>query len=61
MADEITHTISVIGENINLRRTAAVEVDQGVVGSYVHGALAPGLGKIGVLVGAALGRRSPSS
>ncbi len=51
VADEIAHTISVIGENINLRRTAAVELDQGVVGSYVHGALAPGLGKIGVLVG----------
>ena len=39
-----------IGENINLRRTALVEVDQGVIGSYVHGALGPGLGKIGVLV-----------
>ena len=51
VADEITRAISVIGENINLRRTAAVEVDEGVVGSYVHGALAPGLGKIGVLVG----------
>jgi elongation factor Ts len=41
----------VIGENINLRRSAALEVGQGVVGSYVHGALAPGLGTIGVLVG----------
>jgi elongation factor Ts len=51
VADEITRAISVIGENINLRRTAAVEVDEGVVGSYVHGALAPGLGKIGVLIG----------
>jgi len=51
VADEITQAISVIGENINLRRTAAVEVGEGVVGSYVHGALAPGLGKIGVLVG----------
>jgi elongation factor Ts len=51
VADEITHAISLVGENINLRRTAAVEVDEGVVGSYVHAALAPGLGKIGVLVG----------
>jgi elongation factor Ts len=51
VADEITHAISVLGENINLRRTAVVEVAEGVVGSYVHGALAPGLGKIGVLVG----------
>jgi elongation factor Ts len=51
VADEITHAISVIGENINLRRTAVVEVAEGLVGSYVHGALAPGLGKIGVIVG----------
>jgi elongation factor Ts len=51
VADEITQAISVIGENINLRRTATIEVSEGVVGSYVHGALAPGLGKIGVLVG----------
>jgi elongation factor Ts len=51
VADEITQAISVIGENINLRRTATIDVTEGVVGSYVHGALAPGLGKIGVLVG----------
>jgi elongation factor Ts len=51
VADEIAQAIAVIGENITLRRSALVEVDQGVVGSYVHGALAPGLGKIGVLVG----------
>jgi elongation factor Ts len=51
VADEIAQAIAVIGENINLRRSALVEVDEGVVGSYVHGALAPGLGKIGVLVG----------
>jgi elongation factor Ts len=51
VADEIAQSIAVIGENINLRRSALVEVDEGVVGSYVHGALAPGLGKIGVLVG----------
>jgi elongation factor Ts len=51
VADESTHAISVIGENINLRRTASIGVGQGVVGSYVHSALAPGLGKIGVVVG----------
>ena len=51
VADEITQAVAVIGENINLRRSAVLEVDQGVVGSYVHGALAPGLGTIGVLVG----------
>ncbi len=51
VADEITQNIAVIGENMNLRRAAGLEVGDGVVGSYVHGALAPGLGKIGVLVG----------
>jgi elongation factor Ts len=51
VADQITHAIAVIGENITLRRSAALEVDEGVVGAYVHGALAPGLGTIGVLVG----------
>ena len=51
VADEITNAVAVIGENINLRRSAAIEVGEGVVGTYVHGALAPGLGTIGVLVG----------
>jgi elongation factor Ts len=51
VTDEITQAIAVIGENINLRRSAAVEVDEGAIGAYVHGALAPGLGTIGVLVG----------
>ena len=51
VTDEITHAIATIGENISFRRTASIEVDQGVVASYVHGQLAPGLGKIGVLVG----------
>jgi elongation factor Ts len=51
VADEITRTVAVIGENITLRRSAAVEVGEGVIGTYVHQALAPGLGRIGVLVG----------
>jgi elongation factor Ts len=51
VADEITQKIAVIGENLSLRRVAAIEVGNGVVGAYVHSALAPGLGKIGVLVG----------
>ncbi|MGH6896678.1 MAG: translation elongation factor Ts [Geminicoccaceae bacterium] len=51
VADEITQAIAVIGENINLRRSAAIEVGEGAIGAYVHGALAPGLGTIGVLVG----------
>ena len=39
-----------IGENINLRRTAYLEVRPGVVAGYLHNQLAPGLGKLGVLV-----------
>jgi len=51
VADELTHNIATIGENMNLRRAAYLSVSSGVVASYVHGALKPGLGKIGVLVG----------
>ena len=50
VADEITQAVATIGENINFRRTGAIDVDEGVVGSYVHSQLSPGLGKIGVLV-----------
>ena len=39
-----------IGENMSLRRTAALKVKDGVVASYVHNSVAPDLGKIGVLV-----------
>ena len=49
--DKLTSMIATIGENMNLRRTAVISVDQGVVASYVHNHVAPGLGKIGVLVG----------
>ena len=50
VADEITQAIAVIGENINLRRTAYLEVASGAVAGYLHNQLAPGLGKLGVLV-----------
>lgn len=46
----ITDAIATIGENMTLRRAAALTVKQGVVASYVHAAIAPGLGKIGVIV-----------
>ena len=42
--------IATIGENIHLRRTASLAVEKGLVSSYMHNALQPGLGKIGVLV-----------
>lgn len=48
--EELTHMIATIGENMALRRVARLEVDAGVVATYTHNAVAPGLGKIGVLV-----------
>ena len=51
VADELTHLISTIGENMSLRRMARLHVAHGVVSAYVHNSVAPNLGKIGVLVG----------
>jgi elongation factor Ts len=50
VGDSINDTIAKIGENMTLRRAAAVAVGKGVIGSYVHNAITDGLGKIGVLV-----------
>ena len=50
VSDAVTDAIATIGENMTLRRTSALEVANGVVASYVHGAVTGGLGKIGVLV-----------
>ena len=50
VAEELTHMISTIGENMNLRRVETLSVDNGVVCTYIHNATAPGIGKIGVLV-----------
>ncbi|BCK77513.1 translation elongation factor Ts [Acetobacter aceti NRIC 0242] len=49
VADELTHLIATIGENMSIRRARVLEVPSGVVATYIHGALKPGLGKIGVL------------
>ena len=48
--DEVTNLIATVGENMQLRRAARLSVDEGVVASYVHNAVSPGLGRIGVLV-----------
>lgn len=48
--EEITHAVATIGENIRLRRARCLEVQPGVVAGYVHAQVAPGLGRIGVLV-----------
>jgi len=50
VADAIANAIATIGENISLRRVAALHVHEGVVGHYVHSQIADGLGRIGVLV-----------
>ena len=48
--EKLTSNIATIGENQSIRRGALLEVEEGVIASYVHTAVAPGLGKIGVLV-----------
>jgi len=50
VAEELTELVGRIGENMVLRRSARLEVSKGTVASYMHNSLAPGLGKIGVLV-----------
>jgi elongation factor Ts len=51
VADEMVHLVATIGENMSVRRVAIIEVPGGVACAYIHGALKPGLGKIGVIVG----------
>src|SRR5207302_5545791 len=46
----IADAIATIGENMTLRRAAALEVTKGVVSSYVHNAVIEGAGKMGVIV-----------
>ena len=50
IADTTTDKIATIGENLGVRRVARLAVENGIVASYVHGAVVPGAGKIGVLV-----------
>jgi elongation factor Ts len=59
VAEELTHLIATIGENLVLRRTARLAVKEGGVYSYVHNTLGPGLGRIGVIV--ALESSAPQS
>ncbi len=50
VAEEAVQLVATIGENIQVRRTAALSVETGAIAAYVHNQTAPGLGKIGVLV-----------
>jgi elongation factor Ts len=51
VADEAVHLVATIGENMTVRRVSVIDVPGGVAAAYIHGALKPGLGKIGVIVG----------
>jgi elongation factor Ts len=55
--EELTHLIATIGEQMTLRRLTTLSVPSGSVVSYVHNELAPGLGKIGVLVALSSGAK----
>ena len=45
----VAEMVASIGENMTVRRTASHTVGSGLIASYVHNQIAPGLGKIGVL------------
>jgi elongation factor Ts len=47
---ELTYLIATIRENLVLRRLKRLSAGEGGVFSYVHNALGPGIGKIGVIV-----------
>ena len=49
--EELTHLIATIGENMSLRRAARLQVEDGVMASYIHNSVVPSMGRIGVLVG----------
>ncbi|MGJ8528246.1 translation elongation factor Ts [Maritalea sp.] len=51
IAEEVTKKVTTIGENMNVRRSAVVTVENGVVGSYIHNPVVDGMGSIGILVG----------
>lgn len=50
ISENLTDKIAKIGENMNIRRMEKLSVNDGVVVGYMHNAVAPNLGKIGVLV-----------
>ncbi len=50
VATYVAEMVATIGENMTVRRTTSMSVSDGVVAAYVHNQVAPGMGKIGVLV-----------
>lgn len=51
IAEKVSEMVGQIGENMNVRRSAMVKADGGVVAAYIHNQTVEGAGKIGVLVG----------
>lgn len=51
VTDHLGELVGAIGEKLEFRRSAGITVENGIVASYVHGAVAPQMGKIAVLVG----------
>ena len=50
VAAELTDLIGRIGENLVLRRSSRLSPPEGIVSSYIHNALGPGIGRIGVII-----------
>lgn len=50
VTETIKDAVGTIGENLSFRRSAKLVVPHGAVATYVHNAVADGLGKLGVLV-----------
>ncbi len=48
--ESVTEAVAKIGENLNLRRTTVLDAGNGTIYTYLHSAIADGLGKIGVVV-----------
>jgi elongation factor Ts len=51
VSEAIANGIATIGENMTLRRAQGLSIAEGAIGHYVHGSIADGLGRIGVIVG----------
>ena len=56
VSELITDAVATIGENMSLRRMSSISAD--LVVTYVHNAVADGMGKIGVLVGLSAGNEA---
>lgn len=50
VGDHVKEMVATIGENMNVRRTAVVTTEKGIVADYIHNRIAEGVGKMGVLV-----------